>query len=325
MKRPCVFMKAVSVLALSLFALSTGAQTAYPGKPVRLVLPYSTGGSADTVARLLAPRLQEAWKQTVLVENKPGANAVIGTDFVAKAAPDGHTLLVALTTHVISPSLIKTPFDPVKDFAPVATIAAAELCLAANPDFPANTLPELIALAKAKPGEINYATTQIGGNQHLAAELLGIMTGAKLTAVPYKGGGEALTAVLGGHSQLYLGAISSLIPVVKSGKLKGIAVSGETRNPAIPNVPTFTQGGVPNLDVRLWFGVLAPAGTPKDIVDKIAAQVAAILATADFKEALQKQGLDPLVGGPEQFGALLKTDFARYAQVIKTANIKIEQ
>ncbi len=325
MKRPCVFVKAVSVLALSLFALSTGAQTAYPGKPVRLVLPYSTGGSADTVARLLAPRLQEAWKQTVLVENKPGANAVIGTDFVAKAAPDGHTLLVALTTHVISPSLIKTPFDPVKDFAPVATIAAAELCLAANPDFPANTLPELIALAKAKPGEINYATTQIGGNQHLAAELLGIMTGAKLTAVPYKGGGEALTAVLGGHSQLYLGAISSLIPVVKSGKLKGIAVSGETRNPAIPNVPTFTQGGVPNLDVRLWFGVLAPAGTPKDIVDKIAAQVAAILATADFKEALQKQGLDPLVGGPEQFGALLKTDFARYAQVIKTANIKVEQ
>ena len=325
MKRPCVFVKAVSVLALSLFALSTGAQTAYPGKPVRLVLPYSTGGSADTVARLLAPRLQEAWKQTVLVENKPGANAVIGTDFVAKAAPDGHTLLVALTTHVISPSLIKTPFDPVKDFAPVATIAAAELCLATNPDFPANTLPELIALAKAKPGEINYATTQIGGNQHLAAELLGIMTGAKLTAVPYKGGGEALTAVLGGHSQLYLGAISSLIPVVRSGKLKGIAVSGETRNPAIPNVPTFTQGGVPNLDVRLWFGVLAPAGTPKDIVDKIAAQVAAILATADFKEALQKQGLDPLVGGPEQFGALLKTDFARYAQVIKTANIKVEQ
>jgi tripartite-type tricarboxylate transporter receptor subunit TctC len=325
MKRPMMLIKACSVIALGLFTLSAGAQTAYPGKPVRLVLPYSTGGSADTVARLLAPRLQEAWKQTVLVENKPGANAVIGTDFVAKAAPDGHTLLVALTTHVISPSLIKTPFDPVRDFAPVATVAAAELCLAANPDFPANTLPELIALAKAKPGEINYATTQIGGNQHLAAELLGIMTGAKLTAVPYKGGGEALTAVLGGHSQLYLGAISSLIPVVRSGKLKGIAVSGETRNPAIPNVPTFTQGGVPNLDVRLWFGVLAPAGTPKDIVDKIAAQIAAILATADFKEALQKQGLDPLVGGPEQFGALLKTDFARYAQVIKTANIKVEQ
>lgn len=325
MKRPCVFVKAVSAAALSLFALSAVAQTAYPGKPVRLILPYSTGGSADTVARLLAPRLQEAWKQTVLVENKPGANAVIGTDFVAKAAPDGHTLLVALTTHVISPSLIKTPFDPVRDFAPVATVAAAELCLAANPDLPANTLQELIALAKAKPGEINYATTQIGGNQHLAAELLGILTGAKLTAVPYKGGGEALTAVLGGHSQLYLGAISSLIPVVKSGKLKGIAVSGETRNPAIPNVPTFTQGGVPNLDVRLWFGVLAPAGTPKDILDKIAAQIAAILATADFKEALQKQGLDPLVGGPDQFSALLKTDFARYAQVIKTANIKVEQ
>ena len=325
MKKNALFGKILAVLMLGLTALPAAAQTTFPGKPVRLILPYSTGGSADTVARLLAPRLQEAWKQTVIVENKPGANAVIGTDFVAKAAPDGHTLLIALTTHVISPSLIKTPFDPVRDFAPVATVAAAELCLALNPDVPANTLQELIALAKAKPGQLNYATTQIGGNQHLAAELLGILTGAKLTAVPYKGGGEALTAVLGGHSQMYLGSISSLIPVVKSGKLKGIAVSGESRNAAIPNVPTFTQGGVPNLDVRLWFGVLAPAGTPKDIVDKIAAQIAVILGTADFKEALQKQGLEPLVGGPEQFAALLKTDYTRYAQVIKTANIKVDQ
>ena len=325
MKTSAVLGKLFNLAVLGAFACAAHAQTAYPSKPVRLILPYSTGGSADTVARLLAPRLQDAWKQTVLVENKPGANAVIGTDYVAKAAPDGHTLLIALTTHDISPSLIKTPFDPVKDFAPVATVAAAELCLAVYPELPVNSLQELIALAKAKPGSLNYATTQIGGNQHLAAELIGILTGAKLTAVPYKGGGEALTAVLGGHSQIYLGSISSLIPVVKSGKLKGIAVSGESRNAAIPNVPTFTQGGVPNLDVRLWFGVLAPAGTPKDIVDKVSAQIAQILATAEFKEALQKQGLDPLVGGPDQFGALLKTDFTRYAQVIKTANIKVEQ
>lgn len=325
MKILFVFGKISALLMLGLAACSAVAQSSFPAKPVRLILPYSTGGSADTVARLLAPRLQDAWKQSVIVENKPGANAVIGTDYVAKAPADGHTLLVALTTHVISPSLIKTPFDPVKDFAPVATVAAAELCLAVYPELPVNSLQELIALAKAKPGALNYATTQIGGNQHLAAELIGILTGAKLTAVPYKGGGEALTAVLGGHSQIYLGSISSLIPVVKSGKLKGIAVSGENRNPAIPNVPTFTQGGVPNLDVRLWFGVLAPVGTPKDIVDKVAAQIAAILGTADFKEALQKQGLDPLLGGPDQFGALLKTDYARYAQVIKTANIKVEQ
>lgn len=310
--------------ALWTVAFTAAAQQAYPSKPVRLILPYSTGGSADTIARLLAPRLQEAWKQPVIVENRAGANAIIGTDAVAKAPPDGHTLLVAITTHVISPNLITTPYDPIKDFAAVATVSGAELGLALSPSVPANTLLEFIALAKAKPGELNYATTQLGGNQHLAAELFGILTGAKLMAVPYKGGGEALTAVLGGHSQMYFGSISSLIPVMKSGKLRGIAVSGEKRNPAVPNVPTFTEGGVPNFDVRLWFGVLAPAGTPKDIVDKVAGQINNILATADFREALAKQGMDPLVSTPEQFTALLKADYARYAQVIKTANIKVE-
>ena len=309
----------------ALWAFAAFAQQAYPSKPIRLILPYSTGGSADTVARLLAPKLQDAWKQPVIVENRADANAVIGTDAVAKAPPDGHTLLVAITTHVISPNLIVTPYDPVRDFSAVATISGAELGLGLHPGVPANTLQELIALAKSKPGQLHYATTQIGGNQHLAMELFTILTGAKLTAVPYKGGGEALTAALGGHSQMYIGSISSLIPVMKSGKLRGIAVSGEKRNPAVPNVPTFTEGGVPNFDVRLWFGVLAPAGTPKDVVDKLSAQINSILATTDFKEALAKQGMDPLVSTPDQFTALLKTDYARYAQVIKTANIKVEQ
>ena len=319
-----VFARAMNTIALWAFAFAAVAQQAFPSKPIRLILPYTTGGSADTIARLLAPRLQEGLRQPVIVENRAGANAVIGTDAVAKAPPDGHTLLVAITTHVISPSLITTPYHPVKDFAAVATISGAELGLALNPSVPANTLQEFIALAQSRPGQLNYATTQIGGNQHLAAELFGILTGAKLTAIPYKGGGEALTAVLGGHSQLYFGSISHLIPVMKSGKLRGIAVSGDKRNPAVPNVPTFTEAGVPNFDVRLWYGVLAPAGTPKDTVDKLSVQIGHILATPDFSEAIGKQGMDPLVSTPEQFAALLNADYARYAQVVRTAKIKVE-
>jgi tripartite-type tricarboxylate transporter receptor subunit TctC len=312
-----------------LFVLLTLAGTAlaqqpYPSKPIRFIVPY-TSGSSDVVARLIGPKMSEAWKQPVIIENRPGANAVIGTDAVAKSPPDGYMLLMALGTHVISPHLIPTPYDPIKDFAPVATIAAAELGLALHPGLPAQTLQEFIALAKSRPGELNYATTQIGGNQHVAGELFSILTGAKLTAVPYKGGGEALSAVMGGHAQAYFGSIASLAPHMKSGKVRGIAVSGDSRHPSAPEIPTFSEAGVKNFDVRLWYGVLAPAGTPKDIVDKVSAQIAAVLATPDFKATLAKQGLDPFVSNPEQFAALMKSDFSRYAQVVKTANIKVEQ
>jgi tripartite-type tricarboxylate transporter receptor subunit TctC len=277
------------------------------------------------VARLIGPKLSEAWKQPVIIENRPGANAVIGSDAVAKSAPDGYTLLMVLGTHVISPHLISTPYDPIKDFAPIASIAAAELGLALYPALPAHTLQEFIALGKSRPGELNYATTQIGGNQHVAGELFTILTGAKLTAVPYKGGGEALSAVMGGHAQAYFGSIASLAPHMKSGKVRGIAVSGEARHPAVPEIPTFSEAGVKNFDVRLWYGLLAPAGTPREIVDKLSAQIASVLATPEFKATLAKQGLDPFANNPEQFSALMKADFARYAQVIKTANIKVEQ
>jgi tripartite-type tricarboxylate transporter receptor subunit TctC len=306
-----------------LFAGAAAAQQAYPSKAIRLVVPYASG-SSDVIARMLAPKLNEAWKQPVIVENRPGANAVIGTEAVAKAAPDGHTLLVALGTHVISPSLIKTPYDPIRDFAAVATLGAAELALAVHPSVPANTLQEFIALAKSKPGQLNYATTQVGGNQHLAGEMLGILTGAKLTPIAYKGGGAAIGDVIGGHVQAYIGSAASVIPVIKSGKLRGLAVSGATRNSDLPQLPTFTEAGVPNYDVRLWYAVLAPAGTPRIIVDKLAAEINRVLAMPDFKEALAKHSIDPLVSTPEQFTEMMKADFARYAQVIKTANIKVE-
>jgi tripartite-type tricarboxylate transporter receptor subunit TctC len=320
-------MKLQKLFALWALLLAAGtaiAQPAYPSRVIRLVVPYSSG-SSDVVARMIAPRLNEAWKQPVIVDNRPGANAVIGTDHVAKAAPDGYTLLLALGTHVISPLLIATPYDPVKDFAPVATIGAAELGLAIHPGVPANNLQEFIALAKSKPGELNYSTTQIGGNQHLAGELFSLLTGAKLTAVPFKGGGEALNAVMGGHVQAYFGSVASVIPVVKGGKVKGIAVSGNSRNRELPQVPTFAQGGVAGFDVKLWYGLLAPAGTPKEIVDKLSAQITAILATPELKDTLAKNSIDPIVSTPEQFAAMMRADIARYTRVIKTANIKVEQ
>ena len=317
----CLKFFSVTVL---LFTSAPLFAQGYPSKPVRLIVPY-TSGSSDVVARLLGPKLGEAWRQPVIVENRPGANAVIGTDAVAKSAPDGYTLLMALGTHVISPSLIATPYDPIKDFTAIATVSAAELGLVIHNGVAANTLQEFIALAKTKPGEFNYATTQVGGNQHVAGELFAILTGAKLTAVPYKGGGEALSAVIGGHVQAYFGSIASLAPVMRSGKAKGIAVSGETRNPAAPQVPTFLEAGVRGFDVRLWYAVLGPAGMPKDVTDRIAESITTILGTAEFKELLAKQGLDPLVMSSGQFADLLRSDHARYAQVIKTANIKVEK
>jgi tripartite-type tricarboxylate transporter receptor subunit TctC len=273
----------------------------------------------------VGPKLSEAWKQPVIVDNRPGANAVIGTDLVAKSPADGYTLLIALGTHVISPHLIATPYHAVNDFAAVATLAAAELGLILNNSVPANSLQEFIALAKAKPGALNYATTQIGGNQHVAGELFALLTGAKLTAIPYKGGGEAMSALLGGHVQAYFGSIASLAPVMKSGKAKGIAVSGEKRHALVPEVPTFSESGVKDFDVRLWYAMLAPAGTPKDVVDRIGAQVVSILAAPDFQASLAKQGLDPFVTTPPQFSTLLKKDFDRYAEIVKKANIKVEQ
>ena len=210
---------------------STHAQ-AYPSKTVRIIVPY-TGGSSDVMARAIAPRLQEAFKQTFIVENRPGANAVIGTELVAKAPPDGYTLLVVLTTHVISPSLMQTPFDPLKDFAPVAGISIAELGIAVNNAVPATTLQEFIAHVKSLPQPLPYAATQLGGNQHLAGELFTLITGAKMQVIPYKGGGDAMAALLGGHVQMYFGSMSSLTPVLKAGKVRG------SRSPATSAIPIF--------------------------------------------------------------------------------------
>ena len=301
------------------------AQQAYPNKPIRLVVPYTPGGSTDPLARMIAQRLAEKWGQSVIVDNRPGGNTTIGADAVAKAAPDGYTILSAGGNLVLVPLLFPAPYDPIRDLAPVATFARGVFVLVINPSVPANNLQELIALAKANPGKLNYATPGAGGGQHLAHELLNLLGGIKTQHVPYKGAAPALTDLLGGQVQLYFSTTVPGIPHINSGRLKAMAITGETRSPALPQVPTFTEASLPGLDeVGTWYGVVAPAGTPKAIVDKMSSEIGALVAMPEFKEKLAGQGLDPFYSTPDQFAALLKADLARFSRIIKTANIKME-
>lgn len=312
----------LSLVAI-LFSAAAHAQ-AYPSKPVRIIVPYQSG-SSDVMARAVAPKLSEALKQPVIVENRPGANAVIGTEYVAKAPADGYTFLMVLTTHVISPSLMAMPFDPLKDFQPVAAISVAELGMGINNSVPATTVKEFVDYAKSLPKPLPYAATQLGGNQHLAGELFTLITGAPMQVIPYKGGGDAMAAVLGGHVLMYFGSMSSMTPVFKSGKLRPLAVTGNKRHPDFPDMPTFAEAGVPGFEIRLWYGLLAPAATPKDIVNRVSKDVLTIVAQPDFQAVLAKQGTEAMPMNPEQFAAFLKVEHARYADIIKRANVKVEQ
>jgi tripartite-type tricarboxylate transporter receptor subunit TctC len=302
---------------------SAAAQQTYPSKPVRMISPFPAGGGNDILSRLIAQKLTESWGQQVIVENRPGGNTIIGTEALVHAAPDGYTILCAGTDHILVPLLMPTPYAE-KDFAPVATIASGELVLVLNPTFPANNLREVIALAKSKPGQLNYASWGSGSSSHLGMELFSLMTGVKMQHIPYKGGAPAITDLIGGQVQMYLSVIPSAIPHIKSGKLKAVAVSGESRASAMPQVPTFTEAGLPGFDVKIWHSILAPAGTPKEIIDKLSAELARIVAIADVKTRMAAQGLQPFYTPAEQFIAMMKTDSTRYAKVIKAANIKIE-
>jgi len=318
---------------LRLTALATGvllagaaaAQQAYPARPIRLILPYAPGGSTDVLARLIGPKITESWGQSVVVDNRPGGNTMIGTQALTKAAPDGYTLLMMAIAHTIIPNLMPTPYDPIKDFTPVATIGRGELLLVVHPSVSANTLQELIALAKSRPGQLNYASASTGGPLHLAGELFNMLAGVKTQHIPYKGGGPAMLDLLGGHVQMMFSPPPEALPNVRSGKLKAIAISGPARSGAVPQVPTFAEAGMPDFTAKNWFGVLAPAGTPAPVVQKISAEIARILALPDMRERLQSQGMEAFISTPEQFGALLRSDLAMYGKIIKAANIRLEQ
>lgn len=315
----------LAALAFFLLGSAALAQPAYPAKPVRLIVAYSAGGSTDTLARVLAQKLTDIWGQQVLVENRPGASTMIGADALAKAAPDGYTIMVVSVDHVITPNLLPTPYDPIKDFAGAGGISSSGLVMVVNPSVPANTLQELIAHAKSKPGALNYGSPASGGVQHLAGEMLSVLAGLKMQHIPYKGGGAVVTDLVGGQLQMYFTPPVTVVSHVKAGRLKALAISGDKRVEALPQVPTFAEAGLPAFNVTTWFGVAAPAATPPAIVAKVSADVAQVLRGAEIREKIASLGMDPLIATPEQFSAFMRSELTKYADIVKNSGVQLKQ
>jgi len=319
-------LTALCTFAIPFAASPAFAQGTYPNKPVRLVVPFPAGGTTDILARAAAQKLSETWGQQVIVDNRPGAGGNIGSELVAKAAPDGYTLLMGTVgTHAINPSLYaKMPYDHVKDFAPVILVAGVPNVLVVNPDLPIKTVPELIAYAKANPGKLNFASSGSGTSIHLSGELFKVMAGVQITHVPYKGSAPALTDLIGGQVQLMFDNLPSSLPQIKGGKLRAVAVTSTTRAAALPEVPTVAESGLPGFEASSWFGILAPAGTPKDIIAKIDADVQKWLATPEAKEKLLSQGANAAGGSPEDFARHIQAETAKWAKVVKDSGAKVD-
>ncbi len=318
--RECILVAA----ALGALTSTVAAQPAYPSKPIRMIVPYATGGSVTILARYVSQKLNEAWGQQVIVDNRPGGNTVIGSEALAKSAPDGYTIMLTSMDLVTVPHLLNTPFDAIRDFVPVATIGVSEFVMVLNPAVPAGSLPEFIDLAKSRPGRLNFASAGGGSPAHIAAESFNIAAGVKMQHVPYKGGAPAITDLIGGQVDLYFSPIITVLPHIKAGRLKPIATSGNARSAALPQVATFSEGGLPGLDIRLWFALFAPAGTPREITDRISAEVDKMLKTPDFREKLVSQGMEPFITTNEQFSALMRNELAKFGRVIKAANIRLD-
>ncbi len=297
----------------------------YPNKPITLIVPYTGGTTADSLARLLGAKLTERWGVGTITDNRAGASGIIGTEAVAKAAPNGYTLLFAATAHGTVPALKqKLPYDPIKSFVPVSLLATSAMAVVVSPKVPANTVREFIDLAKSQPGKLDYSSPGAGGPQHLAMELFMQETGTALVHVPYKGSAGAITDVIGGQVGASIVSLQTSSNFIKSGQLRMLAVMSEERSPAFPNVPTLKESGLPNLVVDTWYGVLAPAGTPPEIVAKINAELDAILQLPDVREAFAKQGLAPVGGKPDKLRDLLALEIARWSKVVTTAKIQTE-
>lgn len=311
-------------LCAALAAPSVSAQT-YPTRPVKIVVPFAAGGPADNYARFLAQRLQESLGQAFVVDDKPGGGSVIGTDIVAKAAPDGYTLLLMSNTHTVNESLLANkPFALTRDFVGIAPINYSDLVLVANPALPANNIHELLKLAQSRPGKLNYASSGPGTPYHMAGELFKSMSGVYLVHIPYRGSSGARTDVIGGQVDLMFDAVTTMAEHVKSGKVKALATTGLQRSSVLPDVPTVHQAGVPNYEATIWLGLLAPKGTPRAIVDKLNEAVSKIASQPDVRQQWGRQGATPMVMTPAAFDKYIQDDIAKWARVIKSANIKAE-
>jgi len=317
-------MALAAVTVLSAFCDPAIAQQPYPNRLIRIVAPFPPGGTTDILSRLIRQKLAERWGQQVIVDNRPGGNTIIGTEIVAKSRPDGYTMLLAGSTHVIMPLLTSAPFDPIKDFSPIGTLSASPQVLAVHPSLPAKTVRDLVVLAKARPGQLNYASYGNGSGSHLGAELFSLLADVRMQHIPYKGAGPAVADLLGGQVQVFFGPPAPIAPHAKTGRLRALAVSTDYRVPVLPDVPTFTEAGMPNFDVKTWLGMFAPAGTPTQIVEKFSGEIMEILKLPDATQALTSQGIEPFASTSEQFAALLKSDMAKYDKVIKAAKIKLD-
>ncbi|OGI40481.1 MAG: hypothetical protein A2V91_01770 [Candidatus Muproteobacteria bacterium RBG_16_64_10] len=322
MKHRCWVAAAVACMA-AVYCIQGLAQS-YPNRPVRFVVPFAPGGSTDTLARILSQRLADALGQQVVVDNRSGGNGNIGMEIVAHAAPDGHTIVLGYIANLaIGPSLYaKLPFDPVKDFAPVTQLATSPNVLVAHPSVAASSLQELIALAKTKP--VNFASAGVASVGHLTGELLNNLAGIRMVHVPYKGSGQAVTDLLGGHVQLMFSGFSSTLPHIKAGKLRALAVTGIERSAALPEVPTIAEQGFPKFEATAWYGVLAPANTPKPVIRRLHGELVRILKLPDVGQRLGGLGFEIVGSTPEQFGAYIKTEITKWAKVVKASGAKPE-
>ncbi len=322
-----------TIAALALIAINgnAGAQPAkpdavagYPSRPIRLIVPIAPGGSSDGMARILGQKLTDSWGQQVLVDNRPGAGEIIGTEIVAKANPDGYTIELVSLRYSVNPSLLKMPYDTVKDFAPITMTAAVGNVLVVNAKSPIMSVKDLIAAARTKPGELVFASSGIGGAPHLVGEFFALTTGVKMTHVAYKGGGPAIADLLGGNVAMSFASMTSSLQFIKAGRLRALAVSSKERSLQLPDVPTMAEAGVPNIVVRDWQGLIAPHGTPKAIVDKLYGETRRILRDPANQERFATLGLDIIASTPEEFEAAIKSEIQRWSKVVKDANIKAD-
>lgn len=308
-----------------LLAVATAAvaQQSYPSRPVRVVVSWAPGGAADVIARVVGQKLGEQLGQQLVIDNRAGASGAIGTSLAGKSAPDGYTLLFGgVTELVLNPQIVKVPYDAVRDFAAVSPLAFGYYVLVVHPSLPVRSVKDLIVLAKARPGEINYASGGTGSNLSLVAELFKTTAGIKVTHIPYKGGGPAGMAVISGESQMMFSTIAATLPYVTSKRLVALALTGPKRSPLMPNVPTFAESGLRGLDVGLWFALLAPEATPRDIIARLNAEVIKLAATPDYRAQIEKLGFEPFTSSPEKFAAFMKGELDKWGKVIKAAGVK---
>ncbi|HEY6240691.1 MAG TPA: tripartite tricarboxylate transporter substrate binding protein [Burkholderiales bacterium] len=310
-------------LAATLYTADASAQ-GYPTRPVRLIIPFPPGGSNDVVGRMIAFQLSERLGKSVVVDNQGGAGGIIGTEAVARAAPDGYTLLLISVAHAFGSSMYKLPYDPIGAFAPVSILGTGPVALCVNAKLPVNSLKDLIALAKAKPGELNYATAGVGSFQHLSSALFKLQSGLDIVHIPFKGGGPAMADVVAGNTQIVIGSLIQMLPQINSGRLKILGVGSEKRVPALPDVPTISEGGVPGYEATNWWGIIAPAGTPRPIIDKLHQELSVILATSETKKRFETEGGEAVQMSSDDFGRFIASETVKWAKVVKEAGIKPE-